>query len=64
MNKIAGETFTPELFIDWKENNDYWAALESPVEEAAGDVYDSFLKSNNQELGIRSYGACVDLLVN
>ncbi len=63
-NKIAGETFTPELFTDWKENNDYWTALESPVEEAAGDVYDSFLKSNNQELGIRSYGACVDLLVN
>ena len=26
-------------------------------------VYDGFLKSQNQTLGIRSYGACVDLLV-
>lgn len=61
---IAGRTFTPELAVDWKDNNDYWSALESPAEDMAGDVYDSFLKKNDQELGIRSYGACVDLLVN
>lgn len=61
---IAGRTFTPELSIDWEDNNAYWRALESPLEDAAGDVYDSFLKSNDQELGIRSYGACVDLLVS
>ena len=35
----------------------------SPVEETAGQVYDSFLKGNGQKLGMRSYGACVDLLV-
>lgn len=61
---IAEEYFTPELSLDWKENNDYWAALESPVEDKAQDIYDGFLKGNDQELGIRSYGACVDLLVN
>lgn len=61
---IAGRCFSPELSVDWSDNNAYWRALESPVEDAAGDVYDSFLKSNDQELGIRSYGACVDLLVN
>lgn len=61
---IAEEYFNRELSTDWWDNNAYWAALKSPVEEAAGDVYDSFLKSNDQELGIRSYGACVDLLVN
>ncbi|NBI09390.1 DUF3810 domain-containing protein [Colidextribacter sp. OB.20] len=61
---IAGRCFSPELTVDWSDNNSYWAALKSPVEDAAGDVYDSFLKSNDQELGIRSYGACVDLLVN
>lgn len=60
---IAGRTFTPELSTDWTDNNEYWAALQSPVEEAAGQAYDSFLKGNNQELGMRSYGACVDLLV-
>ena len=30
---------------------------------AVNSTYDGFLKSQNQELGIRSYGACVDLLV-
>ena len=60
---IAERTFTPQLSTDWNDNNAYWAALSSPVEDVAGDMYDSFLKDNDQELGIRSYGACVDLLV-
>ena len=33
------------------------------MSEAVDNVYDSFLKSQNQELGIKSYGACVDMLV-
>lgn len=60
---IAGRTFTQELSQDWRDNNDYWAALSSPAEDTAQEVYDSFLKNNDQTLGIRSYGACVDLLV-
>lgn len=60
---ISEEYFTPELAADWRDNNEYWAALASPVGDTAEQVYDSFLKSNDQELGIRSYGACVDLLV-
>ena len=60
---IAGARFTPELSQDWNDNNAYWDAFDSPVEDAATDAYDSFLKGNGQELGIRSYGACVDLLV-
>jgi len=31
--------------------------------DAVNTIYDSFLKSQNQELGLQSYGACVDLLV-
>lgn len=61
---IANQTFNQELATDWNDNNEYWSALESPAEDVAGDIYDVFLKSNDQELGIRSYGACVDLLVN
>ena len=49
--------------MDWNDNNVYWQELESPVEQAAEQAYDSFLKGNGQELGMRSYGACVDLLV-
>ena len=34
-----------------------------PLEDRAGQTYDAFLKQNGQELGLLSYGACVDLLV-
>ena len=60
---IVQEYFSPQLATDWNDNNTYWAALESPIEDAAGQAYDSFLKGNGQELGMQSYGACVDLLV-
>ena len=62
-NTIVQQCFTQELANDWNDNNAYWAELSSPVEDAAEQVYDTFLKGNRQELGIRSYGACVDLLV-
>ena len=61
--EIAEEYFTPQLSADWNDNNAYWAARSSPVEEKAAQVYDGFLKGNDQTLGIGSYGACVDLLV-
>ena len=38
-------------------------AVTETVSDAVDAVYDSFLKSQNQELGLQSYGACVDLLV-
>ncbi len=52
-----------EILIDWRDSNEYWDKFESPVEEVATGVYDTYLKVNDQELGIKSYGACVDLLV-
>lgn len=60
---IADQYFTPELSTDWNDNNSYWAQHSSQVEETASELYDTFLKGNDQQLGIRSYGACVDLLV-
>ena len=33
------------------------------MSETVDTVYDGYLKSQNQTLGLRSYGACVDLLV-
>ena len=45
-----GASFTPELSTDWEDNNAYWRALESPVEEAAAQTFDTFLKSNGQDL--------------
>lgn len=50
---------------DFAENSDYWQPYqESAAQQASNTVYDNFLRSNGQELGRQSYGACVDLLVN
>lgn len=57
------ETLPEEVLQDWRDNSAYWAKFESPVETAATTVYDSYLKHNQQEAGIQSYGQCVDLLV-
>lgn len=48
---------------DLRANNAYWAQFETPVSEASDAVYTGFLQSYGQELGLKSYGACVDLLV-
>lgn len=60
---IVDTHFTPEMVTDWNDNRDYWKALSSPAEQIADRAYDTFLKGNDQELGVRSYGACIDLLV-
>lgn len=62
--EIVDLYFTPEISTDWQSNYNYWQSFQSPVEEVAKEAYDGFLKGNQQELGIRSYGACVDLLVS
>ena len=49
---------------DLLANNAYWAQFETPVQTVTNTVYEGFLQSYGQTLGIRSYGACVDLLVN
>ncbi len=44
--------------------SEYWAQFEdSEVGEISDAVYETFLYSQGQELGLRSYGAAVDLLV-
>ncbi len=48
---------------DFAFNNAYWASWEGPVREVGETVYNAFLESHGQELGMQSYGACVDLLV-
>jgi len=43
--------------------DDMLTALMETTNNAVNTAYDSYLKSQSQELGIKSYGACVDLLV-
>lgn len=53
----------PEVLADMQANNEYWQQFESKAAQVTEKVYDSFLKSQGQELGVQSYGACVDLLI-
>lgn len=48
---------------DLAANNEYWAEFQTPAAEISETAYSSFLQNQGQELGMRSYGACVDLLV-
>ena len=48
---------------DLKAESEYWRQFETPVQTVSNAVYEGFLQSYNQELGLKSYGACVDLLV-
>ena len=49
--------------VDIERNNAYWAKYKTKAAEVSSVVYDSMLKSYGQELGVKSYGACVDLLI-
>ena len=51
------------VLADLRANNAYWKAFETRSAEISGRIYDAFLKSYGQELGVHSYGAVVDLLI-
>ena len=59
----AGARLCPEAVADFEANNAYWDRFEGFTAEVMETTYDAFLQGYGQELGIRSYGACVDLLV-
>lgn len=48
---------------DLAAQSEYWKEFETPVAEAAANVNDSYLKSNAQSDGIKSYGNMVDLTI-
>ena len=56
-------TLPPAVLRDFAANRDYWRQFETPVQTVSNTVYEGFLQSYDQKLGLRSYGACVDLLV-
>lgn len=57
-------TFSDGVIRDWNDNIEYWSRYESKAAEAVSAMYDGFLKSNGVELGVSSYGACVNMLVS
>lgn len=56
-------TLNDAVLNDLAANNEYWSRYKTPVAEASEAVYTEFLHNQGQELGMRSYGACVDMLV-
>lgn len=61
--KEVYQSLDPLVRQDLDENNAYWARWETRTAQAAEAIYTGFLQSYGQELGMKSYGACVDLLV-
>ena len=57
------KTLCADARADLADNNAYWKQWEGPVRETGEKVYTTFLQGYGQSLGMRSYGACVDLLV-
>lgn len=56
-------TYSDGMLRDIRHYNAYWKAYEGPVEEAVTEMNDNYLKHNQQESGVQSYGEMVDLLL-
>lgn len=57
-------SLTEPVLMDFAVNRAYWKQFETPVQTVSNTVYEGLLYSYDQTLGLKSYGACVDLLVN
>ena len=58
------EYISDGVMRDLQNNSEYWRQFETPVAQVASDINDSYLKSNSQQDGIKSYGRMVDLLIS
>ncbi len=57
------ESLSEKVKADLRYNSSYWAAHEGIVNEISNKVNDVYLKVNNQDDGVKSYGRMVDLLL-
>ena len=48
---------------DLRGYNEYWDRYDGQVEAAVDQLNDGYLKHNQQESGVKSYGMMVDLLL-
>ncbi len=56
-------TCSTGVINDLKYNQDFWKKYSGPVEKIDDKINDTYLKSQNQQSGTKSYGAMVDLLL-
>lgn len=57
------QTYPDTIVRDLASHKAYWDRYEGPVEQAATNMNDQYLKHNAQESGVSSYGESVDLLL-
>ncbi|MGN0982352.1 MAG: DUF3810 domain-containing protein [Candidatus Limivicinus sp.] len=57
------KSLSEEIRLDMALNNAYWRQFETSVQTVSNTVHEGLLQSYDQQLGLKSYGACVDLLV-
>ncbi len=55
--------YSEDVRNDLKYSADYWKQYETRVADISNKVNDSYLKANNQDDGVKSYGRMVDLLL-
>jgi len=61
--KELKDGLAPGVKRDLAYISQYWSKYEGKIEQIASDINDTYLKSNRQQDGIRSYGRMVDLLL-
>jgi len=59
----AYEKLQPSVKEDFKALNRFWKSYENPSEPIFKGLFNTFLRANNQELGIQSYNAVVGLMI-
>lgn len=57
------EKYSNKILNDTKAIGEYWTQYESYIQELSSSINDTYLKSNMQSDGIKSYGKMVDLLI-
>ncbi|MBE5961727.1 MAG: DUF3810 domain-containing protein [Lachnospiraceae bacterium] len=56
--------YSESVVLDLRANSEYWKQYENTtISNIANQVNDTYLKTNNQEDGVQSYGRMVDLLL-
>lgn len=60
----AASMLSEAVWADLQNNSAYWEQFDTPVQTVSNTVYEGFMYSYDQDMGLKSYGACVDLLVN
>ncbi|MBU3091789.1 DUF3810 domain-containing protein [Clostridium sp. CF011] len=56
-------TCSTGVINDLKYNQSFWEMYSGPIEKIGDKINDTYLKSQNQQSGTKSYGAMVDLLL-